>query len=180
MNNAWGYRSGCSLAEWAADEKCQLLCSTNVHFFSQVKAVENLEMLFLDNSYKCQNIGNVCFPSSFPFEYLLSQWRSQLPIFMMSLFSLGLPLKISVVPCWICCLSFWKTFRNRFSFCSLFNYFSATKVNLIYRLTTLIPSYTSFLLCSMCSRDNWSIIYCTSDLENRYMQFSIIYMWYFI
>lgn len=33
VNNAWGYRSGCSLAEWAADEKCQLLCSTNVHVF---------------------------------------------------------------------------------------------------------------------------------------------------
>lgn len=102
VNNAWGYISGCSLAEWAADEKCQLLCSINVQFFSQVKAVENLDKLFLDNSYKCQNIGNVCFFSSFPFEYLLLPWKKVSCQFSIkNLFSSGLPFKIQcyiVVP----------------------------------------------------------------------------------
>lgn len=69
-------------------------------------------MLFLDNSYKCQNIGNVCFFSSFPFAYLLLQWKSQLPIFHYKLIFLGTPFKISMLHCCTCCLSFLKTIRN--------------------------------------------------------------------
>jgi len=81
-----------------------------------------------------------------------------------SLFSLGLPGKISVFCRRTCCLSFLKTIRNRWFFW-FWVFFSAIKVNLFYRLRTPIPSCTSFSLLSMCPRDNWSILSCTSSLE---------------
>lgn len=120
-------------------------------------------MLFLENSYKCQNIGNVFFFSSFPLDYLLFEWKSQLPIFQHSLFSLRLPLKISVPRCCTCCLSFLETQEQE----GFFIYFSVTPVSR-ERWFLLTPSSCS----PVCPRGIiWSILPCSSALGHRQRQF---------